>query len=89
MSNRELLLQEIANTPDELLTDVLNFVQTIKATSETSSDYNYTALLNRIDYLEAIVGIRKGLEEFDRDEGIPAETALAQLQQKFNIPPES
>jgi hypothetical protein len=88
MSNRELLLQEIANTPDELLTDVITFVQNIKTTPEPGSDH-YTALLDRIDYLEAIVGIRKGLEEFDRGEGILAATALAGLQQRFNIPSKS
>jgi hypothetical protein len=88
MSNRELLLQEIANTPDELLTDVLTFVQNIKTTPKLGSEH-YAALLDRIDYLKAIVGIKRGLEEFDRDEGVPAETALANLQQKFNIPPPS
>lgn len=46
-------------------------------------------LLERIDYLETIVGIRKGLDEFERGEGIPANQALATLQQKYNIPPRS
>jgi len=47
----------------------------------------YRELLERIDYLEAIVGIRKGLDEFDQGKGIPAEQALATLQQKLSIPP--
>lgn len=46
-------------------------------------------LLERIDYLETIVGIRKGLDEFESGEGIPANQALATLQQKYNIPPRS
>ncbi|MBN3921987.1 MAG: prevent-host-death family protein, partial [Nostoc sp. NMS4] len=33
------------------------------------------------------VGIRKGLDEFEQGEGIPAEEALATLQHKLGIPP--
>ncbi|MEH2057368.1 MAG: prevent-host-death family protein [Nostoc sp.] len=47
----------------------------------------YKELLERIDYLEMIVGIRKGLDEFEQGEGIPAEQALATLQHKLGIPP--
>jgi hypothetical protein len=34
-------------------------------------------------------GIRKGLDEFKQGEGIPADQALANLKNKFNIPPRS
>jgi hypothetical protein len=85
MTIKELLLQEIENTPNELLEDLLNFLRSLKTTPQQATTYR--ELLERIDYLEAIVGIRKGLDEFERGEGIPAEQALDTLQKKFNIPP--
>jgi hypothetical protein len=86
MTIKELLLQEIDSTPNELLEDVLGFLRSLKTDPEHSR-YTYRELLERIDYLEAIVGIRKGLDEFDRGEGIPADIALATLQRKLSIPP--
>jgi hypothetical protein len=85
MTIKELLLQEIENTPNELLEDLLNFLRSLKTTPQQATTYR--ELLERIDYLEAIVGIRKGLDEFERGEGIPAEQALDILKKKFNIPP--
>ncbi|MBE9006751.1 prevent-host-death family protein [Fortiea sp. LEGE XX443] len=85
MTIKELLLQEIDNTPKELLEDVLGFLKSLKA--DPQQPLTYRKLLERIDYLETIVGIRKGLDEFEQGEGIPAEQALATLQQKFGIPP--
>lgn len=88
MTIKELLLQEIDNSPNEHLEVLLNFLRSLKTTSlQTPSTYR--ELLERIDYLEAIVGIRKGLDEFEGGEGIPAEEALETLKQKFNIPPRS
>lgn len=88
MTIKELLLQEIDNTPNEHLEVLLNFLRSLKTTSlQTPSTYR--ELLERIDYLEAIVGIRKGLDEFEGGEGISAEEALETLKQKFNIPPRS
>jgi hypothetical protein len=85
MTIKELLLQEIDSTPDELLIDLLSLVRSLK--SSPNSQLNiYEQLLDRIDYLEAIIGIRKGLESFDRGEGIPADRAMTALQQQFNIP---
>ncbi|WP_066378979.1 prevent-host-death family protein [Anabaena sp. CA = ATCC 33047] len=88
MTIKELLLQEIDNTPNELLEDVLGFLQSLK-TAPQKPQATYQELLERIDYLETIVGIRKGLDEFERGEGIPADQALATLQIKYNIPPRS
>ncbi|XZO00108.1 MAG: hypothetical protein ACM65L_16370 [Microcoleus sp.] len=34
-----------------------------------------------------LVIIKKGLESFERGEGIPADRAMTALQQQFNIPP--
>ncbi|MFB2969429.1 hypothetical protein ACE1CD_10685 [Aerosakkonema sp. BLCC-F183] len=86
MTIKELLLQEIDSTPDELLTDLLGLVRSLKSSSQPQLNI-YEQLLERIHYLEAIIGIRKGLESFDRGEGIPADRAMAALQQQFNIPP--
>ncbi len=86
MTIKELLLQEIDNTPNEILEDLFGFLQSLKTDTKHPSN-TYQELLERIDYLEAIVGIRKGLDEFDQGQGIPADQALATLQQKFNIPP--
>jgi hypothetical protein len=54
MTIKELLLQEIDNTPNELLGDLLNFLRSLKTTPQQPSTYR--ELLERIDYLEAIVG---------------------------------
>jgi hypothetical protein len=86
MTIKELLLQEINNTPNEILEDLFGFLQALK-TEPKHPPETYQELLERIDYLEAIVGIRKGLDEFEQGQGIPAEQALATLQHKFNIPP--
>jgi hypothetical protein len=86
MTIKELLLQEIDSTPDELLTDLLSLVRSLKSSPNPQLNI-YEQLLERIDYLEAIIGIRKGLESFDQGEGIPADQAMALLQQQFNIPP--
>jgi hypothetical protein len=88
MTIKELLLQEIDNTPNEYLEALLNFLRSFKTTPQQTPG-TYQELLERIDYLETVVGIRKGLDEFERGEGIPAEEALETLKQKFNIPPRS
>jgi hypothetical protein len=94
MTIKELLLQEIDRTPSEVLEDLLDFLRSHKTSSQHPVEQGrlgriatYRELLERIDYLEAIVGIQRGLDEFEQGEGIPAEQALATLQNKFNIPP--
>ncbi|MEZ2225731.1 MULTISPECIES: hypothetical protein [unclassified Microcoleus] len=86
MTIKELLIQEIDTTPDELLADILSLVRSLKSSLHPQLN-TYEQLLDRIDYLEAIIGIRKGLESFERGEGIPADRAMTALQQQFNIPP--
>ncbi|MGM3305538.1 prevent-host-death family protein [Anabaena sp. WFMT] len=81
MTIKELLLQEIDNTPNEILEDILSFLQSMK-TPPKQPPSTYRELLERIDYLETIVGIRKGLDEFEQGEGIPANQALATLKYK-------
>jgi hypothetical protein len=86
MTIKELLIQEIDSTPDELLADLLSLLREFKSTPRRQLN-TYEQPLERIDYLEAIIGIRKGLESFDLAEGIPADRAMRALQQQFNIPP--
>jgi hypothetical protein len=88
MTFKELLLQEIDSTPNESLEDLFAFLKSLKATPK-QSQATYKELLDRVDYLEAIVGIRKGLDKLDQGAGIPVEQALAALQEKFSIPPRS
>ena len=82
MTIKKLLLQEIDNTPNEHLEALLNFLRSRSdscgvsfKTTPQQTPATYRELLERIDYLEAVVGIRKGLDEFERGEGIPAEEA--------------
>lgn len=86
MTLKELLLQEIDSTPDELLATLLSLVRSLKSAPQNQLD-PYQQLLERIDFLETIIGIRKGLESFERSKGILAEQAMTELQQQFNIPP--
>lgn len=46
----------------------------------------YWQILDRLDRLEAIEGIRRGLEEMRRGEGIPAEEVFAELRAKYDLP---
>jgi len=87
MQTRERLIQETEGLSEPLLEEVLNFLQLLKIQSPHSSiAANEVQLLERIDYLETLLGVQKGLESFDRGEGIPATIALNSLRQKFNIP---
>jgi hypothetical protein len=88
MTIKQLLLQEIDNAPKEVLEDLLGFLESLK-TAPKQPLATYGQLLERIDYLETIVGIRKGLDEFEQGEGIPSDQALAALQHKLGIPPRS
>ena len=90
MQTRERLIQETEGLSEPLLEEVLKFLQLIKIQpSHSISVPDETTLLERIDYLETLLGIQKGLETFDRGEGIPAVDALNSLRQKLNIPPRS
>jgi hypothetical protein len=71
---------------DELLENLFSYLKSLQ-TDPRHSSITYGELLDRIDYLEAIVGIRKGLDEFEQGQGIPVEEALATLQHKLKIPP--
>jgi PHD/YefM family antitoxin component YafN of YafNO toxin-antitoxin module len=46
---------------------------------------SYQKLLELVDRLEAIAGIKRGMESFAQGEGRPAKEALEQLQKKHKI----
>lgn len=47
---------------------------------------SYQRLLERIELLESLAGIRKSLDEFEQRQGIPLDEAFGQLRQKHDIP---
>ena len=47
---------------------------------------SYQQLLDRIELLESIAGIRKSIEEFEQGEGMPLKEAWKQLREKYGIP---
>jgi prevent-host-death family protein len=47
---------------------------------------SYQALLDRLDRIEAIAGIRRGLEQMDRDEGRAAEEVFAAFRARHGMP---
>ena len=89
MQTRERLIQETEGLSEPLLQEVLNFLQSLKIQSHSTPIMNESQLLERVDYLETLLGIQKGLASFDRGEGIPAAIALDSLRQKLNIPPKT
>ena len=105
MQLHERLIQETEGLPEPMLVEVLDFLRGLKgrslqddlpvivgvasASAEASRNGNRQVLLDRVEYLETVLGIQKGLASFDRGEGIPADEALESLRQKFNIPSRS
>ncbi|MGK7947162.1 MAG: type II toxin-antitoxin system Phd/YefM family antitoxin [Microcystaceae cyanobacterium] len=47
---------------------------------------SYQRLLERLDLLESVAGIRKSVEEFEQGEGIPLSEAFQQLKEKYDLP---
>ncbi|BAY10950.1 type II toxin-antitoxin system Phd/YefM family antitoxin [Calothrix sp. NIES-2098] len=47
---------------------------------------SYQRLLERLELLESLAGIRKSLDEFEQGQGIPLDEAFQQLRQKHDIP---
>lgn len=79
------------NTPEfmqQLKTTGAPIVLTVNGVSEivVQSVDAYQKLLDRIEYLETVEGLRKGLEEKARGEGRPALEALSKLRSELNIP---
>lgn len=63
-------------------------VLTINGVSElvVQSAEGYQELLDRIEYLETIAGIKQGLKELVEDQGVPAISALEALRSKLQQP---
>jgi prevent-host-death family protein len=57
-----------------------------KASVVVQDAESYQDLLDRLEHLEVITGIRKSLEEFEQGKGIPLDEAFQQLQAKYDIP---
>jgi len=57
-----------------------------KATAVVQDAEGYQQLLDKIELLESIVGIRKSIEEFEQGKGIPLKRAFAELREKYNLP---
>jgi prevent-host-death family protein len=46
----------------------------------------YQRMLDRLERMEAIAGIRRGLEQVQRGESRPAEEFFAQMRRKYDMP---
>jgi prevent-host-death family protein len=46
---------------------------------------SYQALLDRLERAEIVAAIRQGMEQFERDEGVPLEQAERQLRKKHGF----
>jgi len=46
----------------------------------------YQRLLEHVDRVEAIIGIKKGLASLERGEGVPFDKAIRKLRRKHKIP---
>ncbi|NEP13336.1 MAG: type II toxin-antitoxin system Phd/YefM family antitoxin [Symploca sp. SIO2C1] len=57
-----------------------------KAAAVVQDAESYQHLLDRIELLESIAGIRKSIEEFEQGQGIPLKEAFQQLQEKYGLP---
>ena len=57
-----------------------------KAAAVVQDAESYQQLLDKVELLESIVGIRKSIEEFEQGEGMPLKEAFQQLQKKYGLP---
>jgi prevent-host-death family protein len=57
-----------------------------KASVVVQDAESYQLLMERMELLESMVGIRKSLAEFEQGKGIPLEEAFQHLQELHDIP---
>ncbi len=91
MQLHERLIQETEGLPEPMLVEMLYFLRGLKGRSAQDDlpIVDCQVLLDRVEYLETVLGIQKGLASFDRGEGIPVDEAFESLRQKFSIPSRS
>jgi hypothetical protein len=75
------LIQQLKEAGEPIVFSVCSKVELI-VQDETS----FEQLLDLIDRVETIEGIRVGLEEMKAGKGRPAEELFEELRQKYNIP---
>jgi prevent-host-death family protein len=66
-------------------------VLTLNGVSEivVQSAEGYQQLLDRLEYLETVAGIQRGLEELSEGKAVPAAAALARLRETLKQPPQA
>jgi len=91
MTTRELLLQELVNTPDELLNPMLKFLRLLKTHPNDDSNLLMQALElldNQPNYETWLEMTRQkvavGLEQIEQGNVIDGELVMARLQKKIN-----
>jgi prevent-host-death family protein len=57
-----------------------------KAAAVVQDAESYQELLDRLELLESIAGIRKSIEEFEQGKGMPLKEAWKQLREKYGLP---
>jgi prevent-host-death family protein len=57
-----------------------------KAAAVVQDAESYQQLLERLELLESIAGIRKSMEQFSKGEGIALKEAFEQIKQKYDLP---
>ena len=57
-----------------------------KAAAVVQDAESYQQLLDRLELLESMAGIRKSIEEFDQGKGMPLKEAFQQLREKYGLP---
>jgi len=82
------LQQEAPALLEQFKTDKTPIVLTVdgKAAAVLQDADSYQQLLDKIEQLETLVGLRKSLEEFEQGKGIPLDRAFQHLQEKHDLP---
>lgn len=80
--------QEAPALLDKFKTDKTPIILTVdgQAKAVVQDADSYQQLLDKIDLLESLAGIRTSIEEFEKGQGIPLKQAFEQFQQKHDIP---
>lgn len=73
---------------EEMRTNKSSLVLTVngKAAAVVQDAESYQSMVDRIELLESMLGLRKSLEEFEQGKGIPLNQAFQQLRDKHDIP---